>query len=282
LLAKQALKPVSEIMTQVSAISGSNLDARISEGNGKDELSRLAMTFNKMLDRIEAGINTQKSFITNASHELRTPLTAITLQLDVILMNARSNEEYRNTLLSVLADMRNLNLIANRLLLLAQASSEINESSFIQLRIDDLLWQARKEIIRRDPGYRISVSFSESIDNDRKLIVRGSELLLKTAVGNLMENSCKYSGNQTSEIFLDSIGDNLCIRFSDTGIGIPTEDLDNIFQPFYRARNAISYKGHGIGLSLAQTIIHQHRGTIEVHSELNSGTVFQICLKSSG
>ena len=82
----RALTPISNIMKQVSAIGVSNLDARISEGNGKDELSQLAQTFNNMLERLETAFKTQKYFIANASHELRTPLTVITGHLEVILM----------------------------------------------------------------------------------------------------------------------------------------------------------------------------------------------------
>ena len=112
----------------MALIGVANLDARISEGNGKDELSQLAQTFNKMLERIESAFKTQKNFIANASHELRTPLTVITGHLEVILMNARKNEEYRKTIISVLGNIKNLNHISNRLLQLAQASSEFSEA----------------------------------------------------------------------------------------------------------------------------------------------------------
>jgi signal transduction histidine kinase len=107
----RALTPISKIMAQVGAIGESNLNARISEGNGKDELSQLAQTFNKMLERIESAFKTQKYFIANASHELRTPLTVITGHLEVILMQARENEEYRKTIISVLGNIKNLNSI---------------------------------------------------------------------------------------------------------------------------------------------------------------------------
>ena len=115
----RALTPISNIMSQVASIDVANLNARISEGNGKDELSQLAQTFNKMLERIESAFKTQKNFIANASHELRTPLTVITGHLEVILMNARKNEEYRKTIISVLGNIKNLNHISNRLLQLA-------------------------------------------------------------------------------------------------------------------------------------------------------------------
>lgn len=278
IFASRALNPISNIMSQVNNIGVSNLDARVSEGNGKDELARLAQTFNKMLERLETAFKTQKNFIANASHELRTPLTVITGQMEVILMNARNNEEYRNTIISVLEDIKNLNHISNRLLLLAQASSEFSEADFSLVRIDDILWQASKEILKRHDNYQVHINFSETIDDEFKLTVKGNELLLKTALTNLIDNGCKYSGDYTSEIFVNNENNHVILHFSDKGIGIPEGEIKMIFQPFYRARNAIHIKGHGIGLSLVEKIITLHKGSISVKSEIMKGTDFTLFL----
>jgi signal transduction histidine kinase len=278
IFASRALNPISDIMSQVDAIGVSNLDVRVSEGNGKDELARLAQTFNKMLERLETAFKTQKNFIANASHELRTPLTVITGQMEVILMNARKNEEYRNTIISVLEDIKNLNLISNRLLLLAQASSEFSEADFSLVRVDDILWQARKEILKRHDHYKIHINFSETIDDELKLTMRGNELLIKTALTNLIDNGCKYSGDHTSEIFVNHENNHVVMHFSDKGIGIPEEEIRMIFEPFYRASNAIGIKGHGIGLSLVEKIITLHKGNVTIKSEINKGSDFILFL----
>ena len=278
IFASRALNPISNIMSQVDAIGISNLDVRVSEGNGKDELARLAQTFNKMLERIETAFKTQKNFIANMSHELRTPLTVITGQLEVILMNPRDNEEYRKTIISVLEDIKNLNHISNRLLLLAQASSEFSEADFGVIRIDDVLWQARKEILKRHDNYRIHVNFSGTIDDESKLRVKGNELLIKTALSNLIDNGCKYSGDHTSEVIVDNQNDQVIMHFADKGIGIPGDEIKMIFQPFFRAGNVIGIKGHGIGLSLVEKIISLHKGTITVNSEIMKGTDFILYL----
>ena len=281
IFASRALKPISDIMSQVDAIGISNLDARVSEGNGKDELARLAQTFNKMLERLEIAFKTQKNFIANASHELRTPLTVITGQLDVILLNARNNEEYRKTIISVLEDIKNLNNISDRLLLLAQASSEFSEADFNIIRIDDILWQARKELLKRHDNYQININFSETIDDESKLKVNGNAQLLKIALNNLIDNGCKYSGDYTSEIIVNNKNNHVIMNFSDKGIGISEEELKMIFQPFYRARNAIGTKGHGIGLSLVEKIIMLHKGNITVKSEIMKGSNFTLSLPLS-
>jgi len=281
IFATRALQPISDIMTQAETIGVSNLDSRIDEGPGNDELTQLARTFNRMLDRLEIAFLTQKNFIANASHELRTPLTVITGQLEVILMKERSNDDYRNTILSLLDDIKNLNQISNRLLLLAQTSSEFPETGFEQIRIDDTIWQARNEILKRQNQYSIRVHFSEEIDNEDKLTVTGSELLLRTAMLNLIDNGCKYSDDHTVDVNLSNNDEELIIRFSDKGIGIPGEEMELIFQPFYRANNAKRIKGHGIGLSLVEKIIALHEGVIDVTSVIDKGTEISIRLSSS-
>ncbi len=275
---QRSLKPISDIMAQVSAISEKNIDARISDGNGKDELAQLAQTFNKMLERLETAFKTQKNFIANASHELRTPLTVITGHLEVTLMKARENEEYRKTIVSVLDNIKNLNSISNRLLLLAQASSDFSDDDFDIIRIDDVIWKARNEILKIHDDFKININFGEKMDDESKLKVKGNELLLKTAVTNLIENGCKYSSNRTSDILFDSSDNMLILYFSDKGIGIPERELKMIFQPFYRATNSGGSRGHGIGLSLVEKIISLHKGEIRVNSEIMRGSNFIISL----
>jgi signal transduction histidine kinase len=123
----------------------------VAEGTENDEISKLAHTFNNMLERLETAFKMQKNFIANASHELRTPLTTITGQLEVALMNVRTNTEYENIMYSVLEDIKNLNTASNRLLLLAQASSETSEIDFRPVRIDDVVWQGVAELRKRNP-----------------------------------------------------------------------------------------------------------------------------------
>lgn len=273
--AGRALKPISRVINEVDNISVTNLHQRVDEGNGQDEIAKLAATFNSLLDRLESAFKMQKNFIANASHELRTPLTAITGQLEVILMNERSAKVYRETIASVLEDIRSLNTTSNRLLLLAQASSESAASTLESLRVDDVIWQARNELIKRNPEYKVEVVMDENMD-DHKLTIPGNEQLVKTALLNLMDNGCKYSGEHEVKVTLKNTSTHFVVIFSDKGIGIEEKDLRNIFEPFYRARNVIRYKGHGIGLSLARRIVTLHKGEISVHSHPGEGSVFTV------
>jgi signal transduction histidine kinase len=272
----RALRPISKVVNQVGEITIAKLDHRVDEGENKDEIALLAQTFNKMLDRLEASFKVQKNFIANASHELRTPLTAITGQLEVTLLNARSNEEYKQTIESVLEDIKKLNRLSNRLLLLAQTSTDEANHSFAAIRIDDLLWQCKDELIKRNLNYIINIDFDPALDDEQKLTIAGDAQLVKVAFSNLMDNGCKYTPNKQVDIWVNYIKGHIIIQFKDQGIGIVDEDLHKIFEPFHRGRNTQNISGHGIGLSLVERIVRSHKGKIEIVSKPNAGSTFTV------
>jgi len=270
--ATKALKPMSDVVTQVDKITISSLNTRVNEGNGTDEIAQLAITFNKMLARLESAFEMQRSFVSNASHELRTPLTSITGQIEVSLLKPRSQEEYQLILESVLEDIKNLNALSNGLLDLAKASSDISAIALQPLRIDEILWETRSELISQKHDYKISIEFSNPIDNENELIINGNLHLLKIAIANLMDNGCKFSESKSVEVFLSVKNSRIEIEFIDEGIGINPTDLDKIFHPFYRANAAKSIAGNGLGLALSSKIISLHRGAISVRSQPGKGT----------
>lgn len=276
--AGKALAPISKLISRVDEISITSLNLRLDEGNQKDEISRLAATFNMMLSRLETAFTSQKQFINNASHELRTPLTAITGQLEVVLMGDRSPDEYRKVIGSVLEDMRSLNSISNRLLLLAQTSAERIDLNIRPLRIDELIWQCREDLIKRHNEYQITVDFDNSLDDETKLTFPGEEHLIKTLIINLLDNGCKYSDNHSVTVVLRSADPYFIMDFNDAGIGIPEADLEHIFEPFRRGQNAVGIKGHGIGLSLVERIVALHQGKIDIRSQVGKGTSITIYL----
>jgi signal transduction histidine kinase len=278
----KALNPVTTIIKQVDNISISNLDQRLYEGNKKDEIARLAITFNKMLSRLETAIMMQKVFIANASHELRSPLTVITGQLEIALIKERPNEDYAKIIRSVLDDIINVNQLANRLLLIAQTNTNFSSIELSRVRLDDIIWDARQEIRRRNSNYSIKVYFGNSIEDLDKLMIMGNSLLLKTAINNLIENACKYSSDHQVKILIEVLLDKVFIHFTDNGLGITPDDMNMIFEPFYRGRNTTGIQGHGIGLSLVQNIIKSHKGEIQVMSQINKGSEFTVILPLYG
>ncbi|GAB4381243.1 MAG: HAMP domain-containing sensor histidine kinase [Salibacteraceae bacterium] len=270
LFASRALMPLKQLNREVEQVTPENLMARIVV-NGEDEIAQLAMAFNSMLDRVEAAFAAQKNFIANASHELRTPLTAISGQLEVLLMNKRTVEEYETSLQSLLSDIHAMNRLANRLLLLAQTETDSQTKSFVAVRLDEVVWQCVEELQKVRKAYRVSVHFDESLCSDEGLTVIGSELLLKSAIYNLLENGCKYSDDNAVSLKLLDGTDELILEVSDNGIGIPESDLEKIFEPFYRGSNVGNRPGHGIGLSLVKRIALLHGGSLRIESSPGSG-----------
>lgn len=270
------LHPIAKVVSEVDKITALNLNQRVNEGNGRDEIAQVAVTFNRMLDRIEEAFKIQKSFVSNASHELRTPLTAITGQIEVSLMKKRNPEEYEAVLLSILDDTRSLNKLTNGLLELTHANMEITGLKISNVRIDELLWQVKNEITKRNADYKINLQIINLPEDESKLIIPGSEQLLKTAFINIIENACKFSSGKDVNISF-GVGDNAVeLKVKDEGIGISASELHLIFQPFYRGSNAKKYSGHGLGLSLAQKIIQLHNGSLIMDSVVNSYTLVKI------
>jgi signal transduction histidine kinase len=277
----RALKPISSMVKEVEHITITSLNLRVPEGNGIDEIGRLAKTFNSMLGRLETSFALQKNFISNASHELRNPLTAINGQLEVLMMKDRSTEEYKRELASVLDDIRALIDLANRLLLIARTSTGGPPEFTEKIRLDEMLWQSRDEMIKFNNTYRINISVDESLTDPDQIIVKGDEYLIKTAISNIVDNACKYSQDNTVNIIIGNSGRWIELLFNDNGIGIPEEEIKKIFEPFYRASNALSVRGSGIGLQLVQQIIKNHNGEIEISSSLNKGTTVTIRLPAA-
>lgn len=276
---KEALRPITKVVSEVEKISASDLHLRLSNADGKDELSHLAQTFNKMLDRLEQSFEMQSTFVSNASHELRTPLTALIGQLEVALMKPREPEEYQRVLQSTLEDARLLTELSNGLLQIAQASIDPAKVKLSLLRFDELVWMARDQALKRQPKARIDIDFASFPDDEKRLMVQGNEALLLIAVVNVLENAIKFSPNgQVAVGQIEVQNRDVVLRVQDRGLGIAPEDLKHVFVPFFRAENVRNITGHGIGLPLTERILKLHKGSIAVHSKINKGTEVTISL----
>ena len=273
LFAGDALRPVSEIITQVNAISATNIHQRLRVGRQRDELAELAHTFNQMLNRLEEAFVSQKSFVSHASHELRTPLTVMMGQIDVTLMQPRTAIEYTATLENVLEEVKKMISLANGLLELARVNADVATLKFRPVRIDELLWQARSNLLQMQPVYQIDINFDNFPEQEEDLTLGGEATLLTRAFQNLMENGCKYSPGNSVLVMLSFAENTIQLQFIDHGYGIADTDLPHIFEPFYRSESTIGIQGHGIGLTLTHRIIQLHHGQIHIQSQLNQGSI---------
>lgn len=271
---KKAFEPVKEMTQKAANISATNLDLRLPSSGNKDELSELANTFNEMLNRLENSFDAQKYFVSNISHELRTPLAAIITELELSANKEKNAAEYKTAINNALNDAKKLARLSNSLLDLAKASYDPTEISFKPIRIDEILLDARQQVQKVNPDYKIDIHFENDFENDNQISINGNEYLLKVAFVNLFENGCKFSDNKQSNVSVFFENEKIKLRFTDKGIGISEDDFKNIFVPFYRGDNKNFADGNGIGLSLTQKIIALHKGTISVSSKRNEGTTF--------
>jgi signal transduction histidine kinase len=178
----------------------------------------------------------------------------------------------------VLEDVRQLNRLTNGLLTLASISVDETTVSLVPLRVDELLWTVRSDLLKMHPEYTVRVELDELPEREADLSLPGSETLLKTALFNLMENGCKFSPDHAVRVQLQRLPGYFSIRFHNGGTAIPTTELPLIFKPFHRGSNAHRTPGHGIGLSLTDRIIRLHQGSLRVDSAPDTGTAFTVLL----
>lgn len=243
-----------------------------------DEVNELAITFNQMLSRIETAFEIQNNFVSNASHELRTPLTTIIGGADLALSKERSKEEYKETIAVILEEAEKLDNKTRALLSLAQTGFNGKTQNEEILRIDQLVWDTKEIVEKLDKRHTITINFSLLPENPKKLKVLGNYQLLQLALSNIITNSSKYSDYQEVVVSVGSSEKYVYILINDSGIGIPTEELKYIYDPFFRASNTKNYEGFGIGLPLTKNIIELHKGEILVKSDVNQGTIVRINL----
>jgi signal transduction histidine kinase len=268
--AGRALKPIQRVMGEVQDITTTSLNKRLGGADKPDEIGKLALIFNQLLERLENAFVLQKSFVANVSHELRNPLTKVTSQLEVTLLNDRPPQEYRETIASVLDDIRELNQLTNTLLDLAKLTQG-GGFTMSHVRLDELVLDARQAVVALDTNYEVKVFFDEMPEDTERLNLMGNPHLLKTALINVMENACKFSTGHEAIVRLQATNDGLRVQVENeiAAATISEEERVRIFEPFYRIRGTTQVKGYGIGLSLAQRIMSIHKGSIAFASAEN-------------
>ena len=274
--AKNILHPIVNILKNIKKIRVTNLNLRLNETSGNDELAELTRTFNQMLDRLENSFTLQKNFIHNASHELKNPLTAILGKTEIALGKQRSAEEYISTLNEILTEAERLDLLTRNLLSLAQTDFDLSALASEEIRLDELIWEIKEHFDKTRYNGRIEVYLLINPEISDLVTLMGSPGLLRIAIENVIDNGCKFSGQQKVLVTLYATPKKLQLQIADSGIGIPESEKKDLFQPFYRASNAMEFKGSGIGLSLVHKIITMFGGTIEIASIPRKGTTVTI------
>ena len=219
-------------------------------------LSRLYAA--RTVNDIDRAYQTERLFVNNASHEINNPLTAIQGECDVALMSDRKPEEYRRSLTLIAKETDRIVRIIQQLLLLSHKAASPQKGSWREVKLSEVLLPFANGQVSVD----IQSDFTVSIPEEQ----------LRIALQNLVDNARKYSDGKP--VVLRAIRHE--VEIIDHGIGIPATDLPHIFAPFHRAANATGHPGHGIGLSLAKTLLERHGATLAVKSTGKDGTIFVI------
>jgi heavy metal sensor kinase len=275
-LAGSALAPIDRITQTAHTIARSNdLTRRIDEKPTKDEVGRLAATFNEMLGRIEELFRAQQRFVADVSHELRSPLTAIRGNLDLLRRGAVAETISPQTALAAIdSEASRMQRLVQDLLLLAQADAGVQIQKQ-PVELDSLLLDVYHQTKLTTTSVKLALGAWDQVQ------ITGDPDRLKQLFINLIDNAIKYTpagGEVTLSLGRD--GTMACVSVADTGIGIPEKDLPHIFDRFYRVDKARTREqgGTGLGLSISKWIVDQHNGKIEVQSQVGKGTTFTVWL----
>lgn len=273
---KKAIKPISQIIKSVKEINSLKLSNRLNEGNRKDEIAQLAITFNEMLSDLEIAFKNQEDFVSNASHELRTPLTVMISESDYFLSRERKQEEYINHISGLISDLKKLNALLNSLLELAHINRD-KSIVFTNVRIDEIIFNAIHQVKTKYQTRKI-VPKIQYPENGNDLLISGNSGMLEIVFKNLIENACKFSNDDVTIEFI-ILDKHLKIGVSDKGIGIPDDEIENIYKPFKRASNVKFIGGFGIGLTLVSKILELHKAELKINSAVNEGTYQEIIFR---
>lgn len=276
LLARKSLKPVVTISKQAAQISASNLDQRL-KITTNDELGRLAAVFNALLSRLEGSFRVMREFIADASHELRTPLAIINGEADVSLARERSAEEYRDSLAVIRDNCKRMALIVTDMLALARADSRERKLRLEELYLNDLI----ESCCRSSQALAAIKGVNLAYDTGEDISFRGDEELLKRMAVNLLDNAIRYTP-PGGAVSVKVLREDSCARLivSDSGIGIPPESVNRVFDRFYRVVKSRSRAdgGSGLGLSIVKLAAESHGGSVKLVSEPGSGSTFTVNL----
>ncbi len=269
-------RPLANLSRQVAAIGVDNLGSRIEVPANQDELTSLANNFNEMLHRLENTVAAQRNFVQYASHELRTPLANMLAITENALSYERNSHAYQQILTSLKEEQGRLIDLTNSLLLIARFEYLKLPEQIPMLRIDEVLYNTIEEVKASFPAYIIKLDFCDNITDENILVLRGNEMLLKTAFRNLIENACQYSDNQSMQIAICSKDQKLQIECINQGQTLNENEEKMLFTHFFRGKNSVGKRGSGLGLVITHHIFSLHQAKITYLQMKNKFNVFKI------
>lgn len=269
--------PLKRMLKVVQKITEGHLDQKI-DIKGKDELAELGEAFNNMSNRLLKMDQSRQEFVSNVSHELKTPLSSIkVLSESLILQEDIPLEMYKEFFEDINSEVDRLSAIINDLLLLVKLDQKEIPMTVKHTNLNILI----QEILKRLHPLARKKSIELIYESFREVFAEVDQVKLTLAISNLIENGIKYThDNGTVKVIVDADHQNAFIKVTDTGIGIPEEDCEKIFDRFYRVDKTRDREtgGTGLGLSITYRTILLHHGSIKVNSKENEGSEFIVRL----
>jgi heavy metal sensor kinase len=282
-LARKSLAPVVAMGNQCEKIGAANLDERLTELDPRNELGRLALSFNNLLSRLQGSFEIQRRFMADASHELRTPVAIIRGESEVALSKEiRTAQDYRESLGIVHDEGKRLSRIVEDLFTLARADAGQYPLETSNMYLDETVGQCVRSVDSLAQQRGLSLNYETSA---RELFFSGDEGLVCRMTLNLLDNAIKYTprGGVVC-VHLQRNARTCSLSIADTGVGIPAELQPKIFERFFRVDQARSRNaekngsGAGLGLSIARWIAEMHGGHLDLDVSDQNGSTFIISL----
>jgi heavy metal sensor kinase len=280
-LARQSLSPVVAMAARARRIGVEDLSARLPVANPRDELGRLAATFNELLGRLEASLSQQRQFMADASHELRTPVATARTAASVALQQVHRGEiEYREALEIIEQQTARLSRIVDDMFTLARADAGNYPVHRTPMYLDEVI----DEVVRAARVLASPKGVSIAAMSIPSAAFIGDEDLIRRLIVNLLDNAIRHApvGSAVS-VELRRSTDGFAIVVTDSGKGIPAEIQPRIFERFYRPDAARTFDGGaGLGLALARWIAQVHGGDVLLTHSSDAGTIFTVSLPDRG
>jgi heavy metal sensor kinase len=277
-LSAHAFKPIDRLTRTAQRIKDGDLKQRVPVPLAHDEVQRLALTLNEMLDSLDRALTRQRRFVSDASHELRTPVAAIRSMIDVALLEPMEQEKYTAVLRTVNTEAERLGHLVSDLLALARTDEGQARLEKEEVRLDVLIdaVAANAESLASEKNITLHVQASKSVT------ALGDEARLIQMTMNLLDNAITYTpagGSVTLSTNLENGKARLSVQ--DTGVGIAAEHLPHVFERFYRvdpAHARTERNNSGLGLSIAEWVVRAHNGSITIDSQPGKGSTFIVLL----
>lgn len=271
----KVIKPLRKLLVYIERVTEGFMDERVTLKSYR-EIDDVVDAINHMTTKLETLENSRQEFVSNVSHELKTPITSIKVLADSLLQQEDAPAElYREFLSDINAEIERENKIITDLLSLVKMDKTAGELNISSININELLEQILKRIKPIAAGRNIELIF----ESYRPVMAEVDEVKLSLAVNNLIENAVKYNyDNGWVRVSLNADHKFFYIKVSDSGVGIPEDEQENVFERFYRVDKARSREtgGTGLGLSITRNAILMHRGAIKIYSKEKEGTTFTV------